>query len=176
MITMQTIRLLFTMLLSALAGSSFSMPTMQAGSFAKQREIMQISCSSKLSDFSVCSNFPGVEVSSCEKIEAAESAVSLFRPYIRVATREAVESNALKIGDKFVDANTGKLIEGGYNLGHKYGHEFYKYKAWGEAEGLTQNQFNNLMNNSNLYQIEDPISNMSHFYEAPADVFYGVGR
>jgi hypothetical protein len=98
---------------------------------------------------------------------------TLHRPYIRNSTRTAVENNAIKINNKFVDSNTGKVIEGGYNLGHKYGHEFYKYKAWAESQGLIQQQFNDLMNNPTLYQIEDPLSNMSHAFEAPANIFLG---
>jgi hypothetical protein len=111
----------------------------------------------------------------CKQI-AGKEATSLSRPYIRVATREAVLSTAIKIGENFIDPNTGLAIEGSYNLGHKYGYEFYKYKAWAEANGMTQKDFNNLMNNPGLYQIEDPLSNMSHRFEAPPDVFYGGGK
>ena len=106
-------------------------------------------------------------------VNAATNSINLHRPYIRNATREAVENNALKIGDKFVDSNTGKIIEGTYNLGHKYGHEFYKYKSWAESQGMAQSQFNNLMNNPSLYQIESPLSNMSHLFEAPRNIFFG---
>ena len=38
---------------------------------------------------------------------------------------------------------------------------------------MSQLDFNDYMNNPDFYQIEDPLSNMSHKYEAPPDVFYG---
>ena len=49
----------------------------------------------------------------------------------------------------------------------KTGNEFWREKAKAEAEGLTQKQFNDRMNNPDLYQLEDPISNRSHQYELP---------
>ena len=54
---------------------------------------------------------------------------------------------------------------GKYDLGHKPGHEFKTEKAKADADGLTQEQFNDRMNNPDLYQIEDPSSNRSHKYE-----------
>ena len=36
-------------------------------------------------------------------------------------------------------------------------------------EGLTQEEFNDRMNNPNYYQIEDPHENRSHAHEMPAD-------
>jgi len=90
----------------------------------------------------------------------------LHRPYIRKAVRKKVESRAPKTADgKFIDPNTGLPIEGDYHLGHKPGHEFWREKAKAEVEGLTQKQFNDRMNNPDYYQIEDPLSNMSHKYE-----------
>jgi len=54
-----------------------------------------------------------------------------------------------------------------------HGHEYWKYKARAESIGMSQREFNDLMNNPNIYQIEDGLSNMSHINEAPDDVFYG---
>jgi hypothetical protein len=48
---------------------------------------------------------------------------------------------------------------------HKEGHEFWREKNLAEAEGLTQKQFNERMNNPDLYQIEEPYENMSHKHE-----------
>ena len=39
-------------------------------------------------------------------------------------------------------------------------------KAKAQKEGLTQKEFNDRMNDPNLYQIEDPHSNRSHKFEA----------
>lgn len=92
----------------------------------------------------------------------------LHRPYIRQEVRQEVESRAQK-NDKgqFLDANTHKPIDEKYDLGHKPGHEFWREQAKAEKEGLTQEQFNNRMNNPDLYHIESPHENRSHSHEMP---------
>ena len=40
-----------------------------------------------------------------------------------------------------------------------------KEKAKAKSEGLTQKEFNDRMNNPDLYQIEDPHTNRSHKFE-----------
>jgi hypothetical protein len=91
----------------------------------------------------------------------------LHRPYIRSEVRAEVEARAEKNEQgQFLDANTGKPIEGQYDLGHKAGHEFRTEQALAEQEGLTQAEFNDKMNNPDLYQIEDSSSNRSHQFEA----------
>ncbi len=92
----------------------------------------------------------------------------LHRPYIRQEVRQEVESRAQK-NDKgqFFDANTQKPIDGKYDLGHKPGHEFWREAEKSEKEGLTQEQFNNRMNNPDLYHIESPHENRSHSHEMP---------
>lgn len=92
-----------------------------------------------------------------------------YLPQIAICTtREAVENAAQKNAKgQFVDPNTGKIIEGKYDLGHKRGHEFRTEKAKAREEGLTQGQFNDRMNNPELYQIEDPHSNRGHKFEEP---------
>jgi RHS repeat-associated protein len=93
---------------------------------------------------------------------------NLKRPYIRNSTRVQVEKVAPKTADgKFIDPNTGKAIEGKYDLGHKPGNEFWREKIKATNEGLTQAQFNDRMNNPNYYQIESPSSNRSHLFELP---------
>lgn len=57
-------------------------------------------------------------------------------------------------------------MDGKPDLGHKRGHEFRTEKARAEAEGLTQKEFNDRMNDPDLYQLEDPSSNRSRRYEA----------
>ena len=92
--------------------------------------------------------------------------VGLHRPYIRSDIRKAVEAKAGKLPDgTFLDANTKKPINGAYHLGHKRGHEFWRKKAKAEAKCMSQEDFNDYMNNADFYQIEDPKSNMSHQHE-----------
>ncbi len=66
-----------------------------------------------------------------------------------------------------MDTNTGRPIDGKYDLGHKRGNEFRREKAEAEAEGLSQKQFNDQMSNPDLYQIEHPKLNRSHMFEKP---------
>lgn len=96
--------------------------------------------------------------------------MGLNRPYIRASVRAEVENRAEK-NDKgqFLDANTGKPIEGKYDLGHKAGHEHWKEVEKAEEEGLTQEEFNDRMNNPDYFQIEDPHENRSHAHEMPAE-------
>lgn len=94
----------------------------------------------------------------------------LHRPYIRSEVRAEVEARAARNEQgQFLDANTGKPIEGQYDLGHKAGHEFRTERTIAEKEGLTQAEFNDKMNNPDLYQIEDPSSNRSHQFEAKVE-------
>lgn len=92
----------------------------------------------------------------------------LHRPYIRQEVRQEVENRAQKNSKgQFLDANTHKPIDGKYDLGHKPGHEFWREAEKAEKEGLTQEQFNNRMNNPDLYHIESPYENRSHSHEMP---------
>ncbi len=92
----------------------------------------------------------------------------LHRPYIRQEVRQEVENRAQKNSKgQFLDANTHKPIDGKYDLGHKPGHEFWREAEKAEKEGLTQEQFNNRMNNPELYHIESPHENRSHSHEMP---------
>ena len=100
--------------------------------------------------------------------KAVDKANDLHRPYIRKSTREAVESTAQRNAKgQFLDPNTLQPIEGKYDLGHKPGHEFRKEKTRAQKEGLSQKEFNDRMNNPDLYQIESPSSNRSHKFEEP---------
>ena len=96
--------------------------------------------------------------------------MALHRPYIRKDVRTEVENRAPKNEKgQFLDANTGKAIEGQYDLGHKPGHEHWRESEKAEKEGLTQEQFNDRMNNPDYYQIEDPHENRSHAHEQPRE-------
>ena len=83
---------------------------------------------------------------------------TLHRPYIRKWVREFVERRTPR------DKN-GRFIDGQYDLGHTSGNEFWRWKAEAEAEGMPQKEFNDLMNDPSLYQIEDMHSNRSRKYE-----------
>jgi hypothetical protein len=111
----------------------------------------------------------GVEAATSNTADAGET---LYRPYLRVSTIDAIKANTQTMDGNFLDPR-GDIIEGDYQIGHKYGYEFYKFKSWAEGLNMSQLDFNDYMNNPDFYQIEDPLSNMSHKYEAPADIFYG---
>lgn len=93
---------------------------------------------------------------------------TLQRPYIRADVRATVEMRARRnAAGQFLDANELTPIKGAYHLGHRPGHEFWREKLAAEKKCMTQAQFNDHMNNSSFYQIEDPKLNMSHKYEMP---------
>ena len=97
---------------------------------------------------------------------AGRAAKELHRPYIRKSTRQAVENAARRAPDgRFLDANTGEVITGKYDLGHIYGREFWREKKMAMDKGWTQKQFNDYMNNPDFYRIESPLSNRSHKFE-----------
>jgi hypothetical protein len=56
-------------------------------------------------------------------------------------------------------------IDGKPDLGNKAGNAFKRENEKAQADGLTQPEFNDRMNDSNLYQLEDPSSNRSHRFE-----------
>ena len=91
---------------------------------------------------------------------------ALHRPYIRQAVRRIVEGRAKRTTDgKFIDPNTGKKIIGKYHFGHKSGVEFWRMLRYAIEHKMTQSEFNDFCNNPDYYQIEDPMSNMSHIFE-----------
>ena len=90
----------------------------------------------------------------------------LRRPYVRKGVRAEVEQRASRSEDgRPIDPNTRRPIDGKPDLGHKPGSEHRTERANAEAEGLSQKQFNDRMNNPDKYQLEDPSSNRSHRYE-----------
>lgn len=97
--------------------------------------------------------------------------MKLHRPYVRKSTREKIQAQAEKDGlynketGQYLDYYSKEPIEGKPHLGHKYGCENARAIRWAEEQGLTQKDFNDLMNNPDLYQYEDPASNMSHEHE-----------
>jgi hypothetical protein len=96
--------------------------------------------------------------------------MQLNRPYIRKGVREEVERRAQKNEKgQFLDANTGKAIERPYDLGHVQNHEYRREVKKAEEENLTQEEYNDRMNNPDLYQIEDLSENRSHVHEQPGN-------
>ena len=92
----------------------------------------------------------------------------LHRPYIRKSTIDGVNAETI------VDYNTGEIwddISGKWvdpanvELGHRQGFEFWRMRDWAEAQGMTQAEFNEFMNNSDFYAWQDIICNRSHAYE-----------
>ncbi len=88
----------------------------------------------------------------------------LIRPYLRQETIDGI-TRGKNLDGTYFDANTFEPIEGTPDIGHRYGHEFWRERNKAESLGWTQSQFNDYMNNSDFYQYEDPKSNRSHKYE-----------
>lgn len=94
----------------------------------------------------------------------------LHRPYLRKQTREAILASAYRgPNGEILDTNTLEPIVGPYDIGHVYGFEFRKLKAFAEYSGMTQKQFNDFCNNPSLYQIENPSLNRGHYFEMPGN-------
>ena len=92
----------------------------------------------------------------------------LNRPYIRQETIDAVNANTK------VDYDTGQIYDSisrkwvdpsNVELGHTTGNEFAYYRDWAESQGMTQQQFNDYMNNPEFYAWQDIYSNRSHKFE-----------
>lgn len=98
--------------------------------------------------------------------DAGQTVNKLHRPYIRKSVRDIVESRAVKTSNGlFLDANTRTPIVGKYDLGHVYGHEFWRERDLAMSKGWSQKQFNDYMNNPDFYQIEEPKYNRAHIFE-----------
>ena len=104
-----------------------------------------------------------------KRAEAALKAKKcLHRPYVRKPVRKAVNDAAPRTPDgKPIDPNTLKPIDGTPDLGHTPGNENWREIEQAETEGLTQEEFNDRMNDPDKYQLEDPSSNRSHEHEQP---------
>ncbi len=104
-----------------------------------------------------------------KKSKCGHTRKSLRRPYLRKATRETIQAATKKSpDDKFIDKNTGEVISGKFHYGHIRGHEHWRLVEDAKDEGLSQKEFNDLINcHPEWFLIEDPISNMSHKFEMP---------
>ena len=83
----------------------------------------------------------------------------LHRPYIRQKTRDGIK------GNRYSDGVSGEAIVGQVDIGHKYDHEFWRCRNAAEALGMTQSEFNDYMNQSELYRYEEHSENISHARE-----------
>lgn len=96
--------------------------------------------------------------------------VAASRVKLRVGTKAKIQDSAPKTasGD-FIDPNTGQIIprSGPFHYGHKPGFEWWRTQQLARQEGWTREQVIEFENDWTRYQIEDPLSNMSHLFEMP---------
>ena len=95
-----------------------------------------------------------------------ESAEGYGRPNLRTEVKKEIYDKAPhdKQG-RYLDANTGKPIEGTPDIGHKPGHEHWREQQRAREQKMSISEFNNRMNNADFYQLEDPSNNRSRRFE-----------
>ena len=94
----------------------------------------------------------------------------LHRPYIRQSTIDAINANTkvnYKTGQIYDEISRKWVNPSNVELGHTTGNEYWYWRNWAEAQGMTQAQFNDFMNKSEFYRWQDITSNRSHLYEEP---------
>ena len=94
----------------------------------------------------------------------------LHRPYIRQSTIDVVNANTkvnYKTGQIYDEISKKWVDPSNVELGHTTGNEYWYWRNWAEAQGMTQEQFNDFMNNSEFYRWQEITSNRSHLYEDP---------
>lgn len=90
-----------------------------------------------------------------------------YRPNLSATTKRQVLANAKRTpGGHFIDANSGKVIRGPHDFGHKPGYEWRCIKAKALAQSWTRQELIDNFNNPAHLQIEDPASNRGHRYES----------
>ena len=101
--------------------------------------------------------------------EAILESLELKRPSLWQATKDAIKKAAKRNADgKFLDANTGEVIEGEPVYGHKYGRENRRLILEASEKGMTQEQFNQWVNeHPEWFQTETKANNESHRFEKP---------
>jgi len=95
--------------------------------------------------------------------------LELKRPSLWQTTKDAIKKAAKKnTAGKFLDANTGEAIEGEPVYGHKYGRENRRLILEASEKGMTQEQFNQWVNeHPEWFQTETKANNESHRFEKP---------
>lgn len=109
------------------------------------------------------------EIATAAKEIRAGAPVAAQRVSPSAATKAKIRDAAPKTKDgDFIDPNTGTRVpqEGPFHYGHKPGHEWRCIKEKAARLGWTAQELDDYVNNPDLYQIEDPASNMSHRHEA----------
>jgi hypothetical protein len=101
--------------------------------------------------------------------EAILESLELQRPALSASTkatiRQAAKTNA---EGKFLDANTGEVIEGEPVYGHKYGREHRRLVIEAREKGMNQEQFTRWVNeHPDWFQLETKANNESHRFEKP---------
>ena len=109
------------------------------------------------------------EIATAAKQARAGAPVAAQRKNPSDATKVKVRDAAPKTTDgDFIDPNTGQIVPAGgpFHYGHKPGHEWRCIRDKSSRLNWTERELSDYVNNPDLYQIEDPASNMSHKYEA----------
>ena len=101
--------------------------------------------------------------------EAILESLELKRPALWEATKASIRKAAKTLGGKFLDANTGEVIEGEPVYGHKWGKEHRRLVLDATAKGMSQEQFNTWVNENwkDFFQLETKANNESHRFEKP---------
>ena len=87
-------------------------------------------------------------------------------PYIRKWVRDELEeAQEYTEGGLRIDPNSGVPYAGPPDIGHRAGFELWKMKALAGQNGLTQQEFNEMMQDPEFYQYENPATNRSHCFE-----------
>jgi hypothetical protein len=101
--------------------------------------------------------------------EGILASLELKRPSLWETTKVAIKKAAKKNAEgKFLDANTGEVIEGEPVYGHKYGRENRRLVLEASEKGMTQEEFAKWVNDHpEWFQTETKANNESHRFEKP---------
>lgn len=104
--------------------------------------------------------------STISRVVTAEDLIR--RPNLWATTKAEIREAAPKTADgDFIDPNTGKIVPSNVaQYGHKPGYEWRCIKARALSQGWTVQALIDYFNDPGIYQMEDPVSNQSHQYEA----------
>jgi hypothetical protein len=103
-----------------------------------------------------------------EAEEAILQSLELKRPALRQSLKDAVLKAAKRnTKGELLDANTGEVVREPV-YGHKYGREHRRLALEAAEKGMTQEQFNDWVNDHpEWFQIETKANNESHRFEKP---------
>jgi uncharacterized protein DUF4157/HNH/ENDO VII superfamily nuclease len=101
--------------------------------------------------------------------EAVLQSLELKRPALRQSFKDRVKSAGKKNAKgQYLDANTGEAIDGEPVYGHIYGREHRRLVLEASEKGMTQEQFNDWVNDHpEWFQLETKANNESHRFEKP---------